>query len=417
MRFFEALAISIRSLFSNKLRSVLTMLGIIIGVGAVIAIMAGGRGMENAVTSTLEGLGTDVLYVQPTNPDAPGAAGLSPAYAVASLTLDDAEAIARIPGVLGVAPTNENFVEISYGSESLNSVVEGTTPVFQDTSRYEVARGQFITERNVASRDNVVVLGSKTAESLFSNEDPVGQRVKIKDKRFTVVGVMEPKGGGFFGISFDEVLVVPITTYQTRLFTQRTPSGDDAVQSIGVLVDGPEYMDSVRADIETTLIKRHRIGEGDDNDFAIVSMEQMIGVFSQITGVVSIFLAAIASIGLLVASIGIMNIMLVSVTERTREIGIRKAVGAKRRDILLQFLIEAAALSLVGGAAGIVFGWLLSLAISFIATASGFPLEAMLSPSHVIIAVGVSLVIGLVSGIYPAMRAARLNPIDALHYG
>jgi putative ABC transport system permease protein len=417
MRFFEALSISVRSLFSNKLRSVLTMLGIIIGVGAVIAIMAGGRGMENAVTSTLEGLGTDVLYVQPTNPDAPGAAGLSPAYAIASLTLDDAEAIARIPGVLGVAPTNENFVEISFGSESLNSVVEGTTPEFQQTSRYDVARGQFITERNVVSRDNVVVLGSKTAEGLFGDEDPVGQRVKIKDKRFTVVGVLAAKGGGFFGISFDEVLVVPITTYQTRLFTQRTPSGDDAVQSIGVLVAGPEQMDSVRADIETTLIKRHRIDEGDDNDFAIVSMEQMIGVFSQITGVVSIFLAAIASIGLLVAGIGIMNIMLVSVTERTREIGIRKAVGAKRRDVLLQFLLEAAALSLVGGAAGIVFGWLLSLAISFIATSAGFPLQAMLSPAHVIIAFGVSVAIGLVSGIYPAMRAARLNPIDALHYG
>jgi len=417
MRFFEALVISIRSLFSNKMRSVLTMLGIIIGVGAVIAIMAGGRGMENAVTSTLEGLGTDVLYVQPVNPDAPGGAGLSPGYAISTLTLDDAKAIARIPGVGGVAPTNENFVEITYGSESLNSVIEGTTPEFQETSRYEMAEGQFITERNVASRDNVVVLGSETAQDLFGDEDPLGQRVKIKDKRFTVIGVLEVKGGGFLGISFDEILIVPITTYQTRLFTQRTPSGEDAVGSIGVLVEDPEYMDIVRDDIETTLIKRHRIDEGDESDFAIVSMEQMIGVFSQITGVVSIFLAAIASIGLLVASIGIMNIMLVSVTERTREIGVRKAVGAKRRDILLQFLIEAAALSLVGGGAGIVFGWLLSLAISFIATSAGFPLQATLSPLHVIIAVGVSLVIGLASGIYPAMRAARLNPIDALHYG
>jgi len=417
MKFFESLAISIRSLFSNKMRSVLTMLGIIIGVGAVIAIMAGGRGMENAVTSTLEDLGTDVLYVQPVNPDAPGGAGMAPGYAGANLTLDDSEAIARIPGVLGVAPTNENFVEITYGSEKINSVIEGSTAEFQPMSNYELASGQFITERHVASRDNVVVLGSTTAENLFGDEDPVGQRVKINDKRFTVVGVLAAKGGSMMGFSMDEIVVVPITTYQTRLFTQRTPSGQDAVQSIGVLVDGPEQMDNVRADIETTLIKRHRIDEGDKNDFAIVSMDQMIGIFSQITGVVSIFLAAIASIGLLVASIGIMNIMLVSVTERTREIGIRKAVGAKRRDILLQFLIEAAALSLVGGAAGIVFGWLLSLGISFIATLAGVPLEATLSPVHIGIAVGVSLVIGLASGIYPAMRAARLNPIDALHYG
>jgi putative ABC transport system permease protein len=413
----ELMSLAVRSLFSNKMRSVLTMLGIIIGVGAVIAIMAGGSGMENAVTSTLEDMGTDVLYVQPTNPDAPGGAGMAPGYAGANLTLDDSEAIARIPGVLGVAPTNENFVEITYGSEKINSVIEGSTAEFQTMSNYELADGQFITERHVASRDSVVVLGSTTAENLFGDEDPVGQRVKIKDKRFTVVGVMATKGGSMFGFSMDEIVVVPITTYQARLFTQRTPSGEDAVQSIGVLVDGPEQMDNVRADIETTLRKRHHIDEGDKNDFAIVSMDQMIGIVTSITGYISIFLAAIASIGLLVASIGIMNIMLVSVTERTREIGIRKAVGAKRRDILLQFLIEAAALSLVGGGAGIVFGWLLSLGISFAGTVAGFPLEATLSWLHIAIAVGVSLVIGLASGIYPAMRAARLNPIDALHYG
>ncbi len=416
MKFIESFIIAIRSLFANKLRSVLTMLGIIIGVGAVIAIMAGGRGMETYVTSTLEDLGTDVFYVQPTNPDAPGAAAMTPGYATPNLTLDDAEAIARIPSVLGVAPTNENFVELTFGNENITSVIEGTTPEFQEVGNYEMGSGQFISERNVASRDNVVVLGSKTAEDLFGDEDPLGQKVKIKGKRFTVIGVLALKGGSMFGFSMDEMVIVPITTYQTRLFTQRTSSGEDAVQSIGVLVSSPEAMDDVKSEIETTLRKRHRIDEDEKDDFTIISMEQMIGVFTDITGVVSIFLAAIASIGLLVASIGIMNIMLVSVTERTREIGIRKAVGAKRRDILLQFLLEAAALSLIGGAAGIAFGWTLAVAISSIAGLAGFPLQATLSPIHVIIAVGVSIFIGLASGMYPAMRASRLNPIDALHY-
>jgi len=416
VKFIESFVIAIRSLFANKLRSSLTMLGLIIGVGAVIAIMAGGRGMENYVTSTLEDLGTDVLFVQPANPDAPGAAAMAPQYAIQTLTLDDVEAIADIRSVRGVAPTNENFVELTFGDESVSSVIEGTTPEFQDAANYEMASGQFISERNVVSRDNVVVLGSKTAKDLFGDKNPIGQKVKMKERRFTVIGVLAYKGGAMFGFSMDEIVIVPITTYQTRLFTQRTPTGEDAVQSIGVLVSGTEAMDDVKADIETTLRKRHRIDEDEDDDFTIVSMEQMIGVFSDITGIVSIFLAAIASIGLLVASIGIMNIMLVSVTERTREIGIRKAVGAKRRDILLQFLLEAAALSLVGGGVGIALGWALSLAISFIATAAGFPLQASLSPLHVILAVSVSVVIGLASGMYPAARAARLNPIDALHY-
>jgi len=195
VKLFDSFAIAIRSLATNKLRSILTMLGIIIGVGAVIFIMAGGRGMESYVTSALEDLGTDVLYVQPTNPDAPGAAAMSPGYAMPTLTLDDAEAIARIPSVLGVAPTNENFVELIFGDETITSVIEGTTPEFQEAFGYEMASGQFISERNVASRDMVVVLGDVTTEALFGDEDPLGQKVKIKGRRFTVIGVLGSKGG------------------------------------------------------------------------------------------------------------------------------------------------------------------------------------------------------------------------------
>jgi putative ABC transport system permease protein len=218
------------------------------------------------------------------------------------------------------------------------------------------------------------------------------------------------------GMSMDDVAVIPITVFQTKLLPQRTSSGEDAVQSIIVQVATAEAMDEVSDEIIATLQKRHRIDSDEKDDFAIVSMEQMLGIVQQITDIFTVVLGAIASISLVVGSIGIMNIMLVSVTERTREIGIRKAIGAKRRDILLQFLVEAAMLSLVGGAIGITMGWLLSVAISRV-DLEGTRLIAVVSPDTVIMAVSVSVFIGLASGLYPAMRAARLNPIDALHYG
>ena len=312
--------------------------------------------------------------------------------------------------------TNENFIEVIAGGERTVAVVEGTTPEYLAVVNYQVASGQFISDRNVASRDMVVVLGSKVAEELFGSDNPIGQRVKMKGNRFTVIGMLEPKGGAMMGVSFDSIVMTPITTFQTRLFTQRTSSGDDAVQSIAVQVASAELMDETREEIETILRKRHRLASDEKDDFAVISQEQILDLVQQVTGVFTIFLAAIASISLLVGSIGIMNIVLVSVTERTREIGIRKAVGAKRRDILLQFLVEAAILSLVGGGIGITGGWLLSVLISQI-DLGGTKLQAIVTPDIVILAVSVSIFIGLVSGIYPAMRAARLNPIDALHYG
>jgi putative ABC transport system permease protein len=361
-------------------------------------------------------MGSNVIFVQPRNPEAPGMLGISQAFATPSLNLDDAKALADIPSVLGVAPTNENFVEVAFGDESVYVLINGSTPAYQQVHNHTLASGQFISERDVAGRDTVVVLGAKVAEDLFGSDDPVGQKVKIKGRSFTVIGVQEPEGGTFMGFSLDDVAVVPITTFQSRLFTQQTVRGEAAVQSIGVQVSSAGAIDGVTKEIETILRKRHRIDPDEKDDFDVISMEQMMGMLQQVTGIFTIFLGAIAGISLVVGSIGIMNIMLVSVTERTREIGIRKAVGAKRRDILLQFLLEAAMLSLVGGGIGIIGGWLVSKVISLV-DIGGMTIHSVVSPDIVILAISVSIFIGLASGIYPAMRAARLNPIDALRYG
>ncbi len=418
MKLIDSFIIAIRSLLVNKLRSALTMLGIIIGVGAVITLMSVGRGAEATITSTFEQMGTNVLSVVPRSPEVGGVAGISPVFSTPSLTLDDAKALEAVPLVEGVVPVNENFIEVNADGEKKVAIIHGATPEYQRVYNYSLDAGQFISDKNIATRDLVIVLGSEVAQDLFGSTDLVGQKVKIKGYRFTIIGVLKAKGGAMMGFSLDNVVVIPITTYQSKLFTLRTAKGEDAVQSIAVKLADAGATDLVKADIETILKKRHRIAAGDKNDFAVVSPQQVTAILSQITGIFTLFLAAIAGISLLVGGIGIMNIMLVSVTERTREIGIRKAIGAKRRDILLQFLFEAGVLSLIGGSVGIVGGWLLATLISQIANiAGGMNLRAVVSPDIVILAVSVSIIIGLVSGMYPAMRAARLNPIDALHYG
>ena len=416
MKLFESLAIAIRSLLANKLRSALTMLGIIIGVGAVIALMSVGRGAQAAITSTFEKMGTNVLYVMSTSVEEGGMMAIQYGTMTPTLTLEDAKALEGVPSVTAIASVNENYVEVTAGGESKVAIIHGATPEYQQVYNYSVASGQFFSNRDIASRNTVVVLGSKVAEDLFGDDDPVGQMVKIKGKRFTVVGVFEPKGGAIMGVSLDDVVVTPITTFQTRLFTQQTTRGEDAVQSIALQVASADAIDDVTAEVETILRHRHRIAAGEKDDFAVVSMEQMLGMFQQVLGIFTIVLGAIASVSLLVGGIGIMNIMLVSVTERTREIGVRKAVGAKRRDILIQFLLEAAMLSLVSGGIGIVGGGGLSFLISKLEI-SGITIHSVVSPDIVILAVSVSVFIGVASGIYPAMRAARLNPIDALRYG
>jgi putative ABC transport system permease protein len=415
VKIFESFLIAMRSLTANKLRSSLTMLGVIIGVGSVITLMSVGQGAQASITSTIQDMGTNLIYVTSKTPGVEGMMAMAnPTY---SFTMSDVQAVSeRVPGVMSVVPVIENYVEVATASDSTLGVVEATTPEFNDALNYQVSEGQTISERNVASRDMVVVLGDKVATTLYPDENPVGKKVKINGRPFTVIGLLEKKGGQMMGVSMDSIVIMPITTYQLRLFPGRTIRGQDAIQELVVQIDKADNANIVSADISDVLTQLHRITETGKEDFLIMTQEQMLGMIQQVTGILTIVLGAIASISLIVGSIGIMNIMLVSVTERTREIGIRKAVGAKRRDILLQFLLEAAMLSLSGGIIGIIGGWGVSWLVSTFSEAAGFAINSQVTANIVVLAVVVSVFIGLVSGVYPAMRAARLNPIDALHY-
>ena len=419
MNFVDSSATALKSLYAHRLRSSLTMLGIIIGIGTVITLVSIGRGVQTMITSTFEQLGSNVLYVMASSPEMEAMVGdiasMTAGIMSPTLTLGDAKALERVRSVEAVDPVNENYVKVIAGRESKIAIIHGASPAYQVVYNYSLASGQFISDRNVTSSARVVVLGNNVAEDLFGQFDPLGQRVRIKEKRFTVIGTLEPKGGAIMGVSLDDVVVVPITTFQSRLFTQYTTRGEAAVQSIGIKVASPEMVDEVTYEVETILRERHRLSASEENDFTIVSMEEMIGSLGLIIGIFTLFLGAIASVSLLVGSIGIMNIMLVSVTERTKEIGLRMAVGAKRRDILVQFLLEAAILSLVGGSIGITGGWMVSKAISLI-DVGGMTIPSVVSPDIVILTVSISIFIGLASGVYPAAMASRLNPIDALRH-
>lgn len=408
------LGIAVVSLGANKLRSGLTLLGIVIGVSAVISLMAIGQGVQQAITSNIESLGTNLLFVQPGDSFQGGVGG--GAGSAGTLTLEDAYALVDpvfAPAVISVAPEIRASSQVSAGRNNTFVQIIGVTPEYSEVRNSPIETGSFITEGQLANNSQVAVLGQTITETLFGNRNPLGQPIRIDGRQFEVTGTLKSKGGGFFG-NLDNQILVPITTAYYRINSQRTAHGEISVDSINVQMPNIESMDSGMRQVATLLRLRHHI-TGDD-DFVITNQQQTIETLEETTNTFVLFLGAIAGISLLVGGIGIMNIMLVSVTERTREIGIRKAMGAKRRDILLQFMSEATLLSLGGGAAGVMVGASVARLLNGRPLLGNNPMQTAFSWDIALLALGVSAVIGLFFGIYPAMRAASLHPIDALRY-
>ncbi len=402
--FWESVLIALEGLKANKLRSILTMLGIIIGVGAVIAMVSIGMGVQQKVRNSIASLGSNLLIVLPGGTTASGArlaAGTG-----ARLTYDDAKAIAKsVDGVNAIAPAVSRQYQVVVGNQNWTTQVEGTTPDFLTVRNFEIADGDCFNERDLDTRARVVVIGQTVADNLFPGLNPIGQTIRINKAPFRVVGLLVSKGQSAVGQDQDDVAFIPLTTAQQRMM------GITFVQRISVQAANENVLNTVQADIEQLLRQRHRIKSGSDDDFSVRNMAAIMETAEETTGTITLLLANIAAISLLVGGIGIMNIMLVSVTERTREIGIRKALGATYRNILLQFLIESVVIGVLGGSIGIVIGIGGAFAVSYFA---GW--DTVVSTLAIIVAFGFSVLIGLFFGLYPARKAALLDPIDALRY-
>jgi putative ABC transport system permease protein len=399
--------ISLRALRVNKMRSALTMLGIIIGVGAVITMLAIGTGASRQIEQQLASIGSNLLIVLPGSTTSGGlrmGSGTQP-----TLTMDDSEAILKeCPAVSDIGPILSGVAQIVYGNQNWSTAVTGTTPDYLDVRDWLLAAGRPFTEQDVKNATKVCLLGQTVVDNLFGAMNPVGQVIRIKKVPFTVIGVLAKKGQSPMGQDQDDAILVPVTTAQKKLFGTSFPG---MIRVIMVKATSAENLSAADKQITALLKQRHHITPGQDNDFTVRNITEMMQAAEQAAKVMSLLLGAIASVSLLVGGIGIMNIMLVSVTERTREIGIRMAVGAKTQDIRLQFIVEALTLSLIGGVVGILFGISSSVLISSL---SGW--GTIVSPLSIVLAFGFSALVGLFFGFYPAYKASLLNPIDALRY-
>jgi ABC-type antimicrobial peptide transport system permease subunit len=393
-----------RSILSNKSRSGLTILGIVIGIAAVIAMISIGQGASNQIQKSIEGLGSNLLTIVP-GAVRPGIGIVSTGRGGAqTLKNDDADALKKIEGVAATSPElSRRFQIVSPSGKNTNSLVVGVISDYAIVRNLNIAYGNFINENQNRGFAKVAVLGNQSAKDLFGDEDPLGKYIRINKINFLVVGVAAPRGGTGFA-NYDDFVYIPLNTMQKVL------AGVDYLSALAVKVSSKDLMDQVRDEIVSTLVIRHRVPL-DNPDFTIISQQDVLGTLNQVINTFTIFLASVAGISLLVGGIGIMNMMLTVVTERTKEIGLRKAIGAKTKDISLQFLLEAAVITIIGGIIGIILGWLISFAISKIAGIS-----TSVSLFAILLSFGISGLIGIVFGYYPARRASKLNPIEALRY-
>lgn len=399
----ESFLMAWASIVANRMRSILTMLGIIIGVAAVITLVSIGNGVNKQVTDSISSLGSNLLIVMPGAPRTPG---VKPSAASQkSLKVADYEAIAKMDEVKEASPVTNGSYTVIYENQNTNTTVSGVDLSYQDINSLTMKDGHFFTQKQIDTRERVAIIGSTVAKNLYGTDSPIGTTIRVKNIPFTVIGVLESKGSSAMGADQDDVILIPYTTAMERV------EGKDYLRTIYVAAKDGTNIDRLQADIENLLRVRHKIKDPNLDDFNITNMSSIMKTMQETTSTLTLFLGAVAAISLIVGGIGIMNIMLVSVTERTREIGVRKALGATYRVIVTQFLIEAVVISLMGGIIGIIIGVLAAYGISAATT-----MQTVISIPTIIASFAFSMGIGLIFGLYPAQKAAKLNPIDALHY-